>query len=106
MSSPRTPQSDLARRFPGLEVLADSYITYHLDYIYGDPENAVVQFAEQFPELRQSAADGITALLTEFASEHDRRAALADLRWGHAPRAGMLDEFLIWTRATLLEDLT
>lgn len=107
MSSPPSPKPDLAARFPGLERLAHGYVTDYVDYEYGEPETAVEAFRDRQPaELVQSAADGITALLTEFASEEDRYAALREMRWGHKPRAGMLDEFLIWTRATLLEDLT
>ncbi|MDX6197228.1 MAG: hypothetical protein QOJ79_379 [Actinomycetota bacterium] len=107
MSSAPTPNSDLAGRFPGLDTLARHFVTERLDYEYGEPEDAVEAFREVEPkELARSAADGITALLTEFATEEERYAALREMRWGHKPRAGMLDEFLIWTRATLLEDLT
>jgi hypothetical protein len=105
LSTPPSPKSNLAQRFPGLERLAHGYITDYLDYEYGDPEDAVEAFREAQPaELVRSAANGITALLTEFPTEDARLAALTEIRWGHAPRAGMLDEFLIWTRAALLED--
>lgn len=105
MSTAPTPKSDLSRRFPGLDELARQYVTERLDYEYGDPEDAVDAFCQREPgAVRQSAADGITALMTEFATEDERYAALREMRWGHKPRAGMLDEFLIWTRATLLAD--
>ncbi|MCU1588960.1 MAG: hypothetical protein JWP11_216 [Frankiales bacterium] len=105
MSSAPTPKSDLSIRFPGLDELARQYVTERLDYEYGDPEDAVAAFCEREPSAaRLSAADGITALLTEFTTEDARFAALREMRWGHKPRAGMLDEFLIWTRAALLED--
>jgi hypothetical protein len=74
------------------------------DYEYGTPEAAVEAFLEQTPELRHSAAEGISHLYAVSADEQDRRLLLRDLGWGYAPRAGMLDEFLIWTRATLLSD--
>src|SRR3954471_18732708 len=99
MPTAPTPKSELAQRFPGLDELARQYVTERLDYEYGDPEDAVEAFRETEPrELRESAVDGITALLTEYPSEEARYIALRELRWGHAPRAGMLDEFLIWTR--------
>ena len=104
MSSARTPKPDLAQRFPGLDYLARNYVTERLDYEFGEPEDAVDAFRERHAgAMAQSAADGITALMTEFSSEDERYAALREMRWGHRPRAGMLDEFLIWTRATLLE---
>jgi hypothetical protein len=104
MSSAPTPKSELAGRFPGLDILARHFVTERLDYEYGDPEDAVEAFREvESRELIRSAADGITALFAEFATEDDRYSALREMRWGHKPRAGMLDEFLIWTRATLLE---
>lgn len=107
MSEPPTPKSDLGERFPGLALLAQSYVNYSLDYLYGDPESAVEAFLRHFPgEESKSAVDGITALLTELPNEEARLAALLELRWGHAPRAGMLDEFLIWTRATLIEGIS
>jgi hypothetical protein len=94
----------LAPRFPGLEKLARGYVTDHLDYQYGEPEDAVIAFCEDFAgEMTRSAAAGIDALFAEYPDEQARLAALLEMHWGHAPGEGMLDAFLVWTRAMLLD---
>jgi hypothetical protein len=102
MSTQHSRSSDVRARFPGLEELA-GYVSNAWDYEFGTPEAAVAAFLEDQPELLSSAADGLTEVLATCADETERLELLGDLGWGYAPRAGMLDEFLVWTRAVLLE---
>jgi hypothetical protein len=91
----------VAERFPGLVELS-KYVSNAWDYEFGTPEAAVEAFLEGAHD-GLSAAEGISELFAVCSDEADRRLLLRDLGWGYAPRPGMLDEFLIWTRATLLE---
>lgn len=102
LSTRHSRSSDLSERFVGLQKLA-GYVSNAWDYEFGTPEAAVESFVEDHDELRGSAAEGISELFAVCVDEADRRVLLRDLGWGYAPRAGMLDEFLVWTRATLLE---
>jgi hypothetical protein len=82
--------------------MAESYVSLSWDYEFGSPEAAVEAFvSDASAEERENAAAGIQVLFDEFATEADRLEVLGS-HWGYAPRAGMLDEFLIWTRVTLL----
>jgi hypothetical protein len=102
LSSRHSRSSDVAAGFPGLAELS-GYVSNAWDYEYGSPEAAVEAFVKGVPDLRSSAADGISELFAGCVDEADRRLLLRDLGWGYAPGPGLLDEFLIWTRATLVE---
>lgn len=101
MSSQPSRSSELAARFPGAHKLAYSYVTNSWDYLFGTPEAAVEAFMTDQPELIESAADGIDELLSSCADEPEREAVLDEWGWGYGGEPGVLDEFLIWTRATL-----
>lgn len=94
--------SVFALRFPALLTMAESYVSLSWDYEFGSPEAAVDSFIEDAThEERQNAAAGIDALFQECTTEMERMEILRVLTWGYHPRDGMLDEFLIWTRAVL-----
>lgn len=103
MSTRRSPSPDLASRFPGLWRLAQDYLSNAWDYTFGTPQNALLAFREQQPELAGSAAAGIDALFVEYASERGREDALDTMDWGYAPDPGELDAFLRWACQTLRE---
>lgn len=103
MSSRPSPTSEIEKRFPGLAVLAGNYVNNAWDYLHGSPQAAVLAFSAEEPELRASAAAGIDELVQALATEGERRAALLEMGWGYGGVPGTLDEFLKWTRMTLLE---
>lgn len=103
MSTRRTRSPELASRFPGLWRLAQDYLSNAWDYTFGTPQNALLTFRQQQPELAGSAAAGIDALLAEYPTERAREDALDELDWGFAPDAGELDTFLQWARDALRE---
>jgi hypothetical protein len=84
-----------------MKSMAESYVSLSWDYEFGSPEAAVDAFLEDADAAeRENAAAAIDALFAECATEAERLELLGD-SWGYAPREGMLDEFLIWTRAAL-----
>ena len=101
MSIRPTPNSELAVRFPGLLGLSRDYLNLSWDFEFADPEQGVVAFAGVRPDLTASCAEGIEFILSECADEPERLRTLAELGWGYAPRAGRLDQILIWARDTL-----
>lgn len=100
MSSPPSPSSELAVRFPGLVELC-SYVSNAWDYEYGTPQAAVDAFVTECGDQRESAAAGIDELFRAVGSEAERKDLLREFGFGYTGRPGTVDEFLIWTRMVL-----
>jgi hypothetical protein len=101
MSARPTPTSELADVFPGLEMLARSYVDLSWDYEYGSPEAAVVAFVEDNPGLAASAAGGLRHLLTACLDDASRLAQLRPLGWGYTGGSRSLALFLTWAADAL-----
>lgn len=101
MSIRRSPSPELALRFPGLWRLSQDYLSNAWDYSFGTPQNALLRFRDEHPDLAASAASGIDALFDERPNERAREDALDELDWGYAPDTGQLDAFLTWARDAL-----
>jgi hypothetical protein len=88
-------------RFPGLAQLSHAYLGTW-DYEYGSPEAAVADFIASSPSNVASAADGLRAILTEFATEREREEILDVIDWGFMPEdVEERDQFLLWAEAQL-----
>jgi hypothetical protein len=96
-----SPHSEFGSRFPGLVTLASECLNLEWDFEYGSPEDAVMDFAAQFPDEVASCVAGIEALLAECPDEDSRGRELGAMGWGFGGNPGRLDALLIWARDTL-----
>ena len=106
MFSRRSQAAEFEQRFPGLATVARKYVSSHYDHAFATPKVAVLAFLRAADRpTAQSALDGVEALLTELSDEQAREKVLRAMRFGYAPKAGGLDEFLRWMRSTLRQHM-
>lgn len=84
-----------------MTTLSSRYVGLFWEEAFGTPEDAVLAFKRNHPELLQQASEAITWLFDAGADESARARVLDELGWGYAPAPGRLDDFLRWIQTEL-----